>query len=73
MFKLPDGSGFFVGTVRTQREAGFREWLKYRRNGSARRWLWAYRNYRDMRRGFGPDHPPLPIRKALAWAWRSSS
>lgn len=73
MFKLPDGSGFFVGTVRTSRDPGFIEWLKYRRNGMARRWLWAWRNYRDARRGFGLDDPPLPVLKALKWAWKSAA
>jgi hypothetical protein len=62
MHKLPDGSGFFVGTV-GPREPGILNFLKYRKQGCARRYLFVWRMYRDYRR-FYPAEPRWKAVKA---------
>ena len=44
MHELPDGSGFFTMSF-GERDPGFVNWLKYRKGGCARRWLFVWRMY----------------------------
>lgn len=46
MNRLPDGSGFFTGLV-GERESGFMNWLKYRKHGQARLYVFLWRMQRD--------------------------
>jgi len=57
MHQLPDGSGFFVGTV-GPREPGFINFLKYRKVGCARRWLFVWRMYHTARHLY-PTEPRI--------------
>lgn len=71
MRRLPDGSGFLIGFVGA-RDPGFLEWLKYTKRGSARLYVWIWRNYKSFYRisrepGLGP---PLGHCKALYLAVR---
>ncbi len=70
MHRLPDGSGFFVMEVGGPRPPGLVNWVKYTERASARRWLWAWRNYRSAREmsrwpGLGP---PIGRLHAAAYA-----
>ena len=69
MDELPDGSGFFVGTV-GPREAGVMNWLKYNRCGSARLYLFRWRMFwtaRELSRL--PDQgPPMGVIHAALYA-----
>lgn len=70
MHRLPDGSGYFIGAI-GPREPGFVNRLKYRRVGSARPWLYLWRNYRsalEISRWPGQG-PPLGHWAALRYAW----
>lgn len=72
MQQLPDGSGFFVGTVGGPRDPGLVPWLKYDRRNRARRWLFVWRMYRDARtisRQAGQG-PPLGHWTAFRYALR---
>jgi len=71
--RLSDGSGFFVMTV-GERRPGFIAWLKARPNGSCRRWLYLWRNFRTARTDWGtePHLRKLPVLKAIRWAWSVS-
>lgn len=73
MHKLPDGSGFFVMEI-GPRPRGFVMWLRARPNGSCRRWLYFWRNYRTARvLSRQPDQgPPMSHWRALSWAWAVS-
>ena len=44
MHKLPDGSGFFIGTI-GPREPGFINFLKYNKVGCARLYLFRWRMF----------------------------
>ena len=44
MYRLPDGSGFFTGIV-GPREPGIINFLKYRKVGCARMWLFKWRMF----------------------------
>jgi hypothetical protein len=70
MHRLPDGSGFFIGTV-GPREPGPLNWLKYHRKGYARGWLMLWRNYRTARDlSREPGHgPPLSVWRSARWSW----
>jgi hypothetical protein len=70
MNRLPDGSGFFIGTV-GPRGPGPLNWLKYHRKGYARGWLMLWRNYRTARDlSREPGHgPPLSVWRSARWSW----
>ena len=69
MHRLPDGSGFFVADI-GPRLPGFIAWLKARPNGSARRWLLLWRNYRTAYTlSRQPDQgPPMSHWRAFRWS-----
>lgn len=69
MHRLPDGSGFFVGSV-GPRDAGFVNWLKYHRKGYARRWLYFWRNYRSalVISRYPGQGPPMGHWRALRYS-----
>ena len=69
MHELPDGSGFFVGTV-GQREPGLLNRVKYHKKGYARLWLFRYRMYRDARimSRYAEFGPPMSRRQAFRYA-----
>jgi hypothetical protein len=71
--RLSDGSGFFTQSI-GERPPGFLMWLKARPNGSCRRWLYLWRNFRTARTDWGsePHLRKLPMLKAIRWAWRVS-
>ncbi len=69
MHVLPDGSGFFVGTVGL-REPGLINRIKYHKKGYARLWLFRYRMYRDaLVMSRWPDQgPPMSRMQAFRYA-----
>jgi hypothetical protein len=71
MHRLPDGSGFFVGTV-GPRDPGILNWVKYRKHGSARPWLLFYRNARSAHRisRMADQGPPMTVWRCISWSWR---
>jgi hypothetical protein len=72
MHQLPDGSGFFIGTVGGPRDPGLLPWLKYTPNNRARRWLFVWRMYRTARwlSRLPGQGPPLGHWRALRYALR---
>jgi hypothetical protein len=74
MYELPDGSGFFTATIYSERPPGFIMWLKARPNGTCRRWLLLWRNYRTARvlSRLPEQGPPMSHWHAARWAFAVS-
>jgi hypothetical protein len=66
--RLPDGSAFFTATI-GERPPGFIYWLKAHPNGSCRRWLYFWRNFRFAHTFCDATHGRLSLIDALRWAW----
>lgn len=66
--RLPDGSGFFTAEI-DPRGPGFVAWMKTRPNGSSRRWLLLWRNYRSARELSRSEGQPWGHWRALCWSW----
>lgn len=69
MHELPDGSGFFIGSV-GPREPGIINFLKYRKVGCARMYLFRWRMFwTTMELSRKPNHgPPMSPWKAFVYA-----
>ena len=71
MHRLPDGSGFLVGTIGGARPPGLINAIKYTRDpAKARAWLLLWRNY-STARSFSREEgqgPPMSRKQSLEWA-----
>jgi hypothetical protein len=71
LHQLPDGSGFFTGSV-GPRYSGFFNFCKYHSKGNARGWLLFWRNFRmayTWSRKPEMKMKPLSLLEAFCWAW----
>ena len=69
IFEMPDGSAFFMASV-GPRDPGFVNWLKYHREGYARRYLFVWRMFwssMEISRLPGQG-PPMSPWRALRYA-----